>query len=156
MTLVQDKPIVATNVTSHVATNVATFKQWINDMAKGEVDKAPFAEDAEISDPTGKYKGKAQILQSFKVWKTAFPTATAEIKNQIAMGEQVVSEVLFKATHTGPLVSPTGTIPPTNKAVEFKVMNITSFRNGLIQRERSYFDQADLMRQLGITLPPKP
>jgi len=30
---------------------------------------------------------------------------------------QVVSEVLFKATHTGPLVSPTGTIPPTNKAV---------------------------------------
>jgi predicted ester cyclase len=156
MTLVQDKPIVATNPVSHVTTNVATFKQWVNDMAKGELDKAPYAEDAEISDPTGKYKGKAQILQSFKVWKTAFPKATGEVTNQIAMGEQVVSEILFKSTHTGPLVSATGTIPPTNKAVEFKVMNITSFRNGLIQRERSYFDQADLMRQLGITLPPKP
>ena len=148
MTLVQDKPT--------VATNVATYKHWINDMATGELDKAPFAEDAETSDPSGKYKGKAQILQSFKVWKTAFPKATGEITNQIAMGDHLVSEVLFKSTHTGPLVSPTGTIAPTNKPIEFKVMNITSFRNGLIQRERAYFDQADFMRQLGIALPPKP
>jgi predicted ester cyclase len=156
MTLVQDKPTVATEVASKVTTNVATYKHWVNDMAMGELDKAPFAEDAETSDPSGKYKGKAQILQSFKVWKTAFPKATGEITNQIAMGDQVVSEVLFKSTHTGPLVSPTGTIAPTNKPIEFKVMNITSFRNGLIQRERSYYDQADLMRQLGITAPPKP
>src|SRR5690348_16365543 len=155
MTLVQDKPTVATNP-SHVTTNVATFKQWVNDMATGVLDKAPFAEDAETSDPSGKYKGKAQILQSFKVWKTAFPKATAEITNQIAMGDQVVSEVLFKSTHTGPLASPTGTIAPTNKPIQFKVMNITSFRNGLIQRERSYYDQADLMLQLGVPVLPKP
>ena len=148
MTLVQDKPT--------VATNVATYKHWINDMATGELDKAPFAEDAETSDPSGKYKGKAQILQSFKVWKTAFPKATGEITNQIAMGDQVVSEVLFKSTHTGPLASPTGIIAPTNKPIQFKVMNITSFRNGLIQRERSYYDQADLMLQLGVPVLPKP
>ncbi len=148
MTLVQDKPT--------VATNVATFKQWVNEMAKGELDHAPYAEDAETSDPSGKYKGKAQILQSFKVWKTAFPVGTGAVTNQIAMGDQLASEVVFKSTHTGPLVSATGTIPPTNKPVELKVMNITSFRNGLIQRERSYYDQADLMRQLGITVPPKP
>jgi steroid delta-isomerase-like uncharacterized protein len=148
MTLVQDRPT--------VATNSATIKQWVTEMAKGELDHAPYAEDAEISDPSGKYKGKAQILQSFKVWKTAFPQGTGEVTNQIAMGDHVTSQVVFKSTHTGPLVSPSGTIPPTNKPVELKVMLVSSFRNGLIQRERTYYDQADLMRQLGITLPPKP
>jgi steroid delta-isomerase-like uncharacterized protein len=148
MTLVQDKPT--------VATNIATIKQWVNDMAKGNLDNAPYAEDAEISDPNGKYKGKAQILQSFNVWKTAFPKATGEVTNQIAMGDQVTSEIVFKSTHTGPLVSPTGTIPPTNKPIELKVMQVTSFRNGLIQRERSYYDQGDFLRQLGVALPAKP
>jgi len=148
MTLVQDRPT--------VATNTATIKQWVTEMAKGEFDHAPYAEDAEISDPSGKYKGKAQILQSFKVWKTAFPQATGEVTNQIAMGDHVTSAVVFKTTHTGPLASPTGTIAPTNKPVELKVVLVSSFRNGLIQRERTYYDQADLMRQLGITLPPKP
>jgi predicted ester cyclase len=148
MTLVQDRPT--------VATNIATIKQWVTEMAKGDLDHAPYAEDAEISDPNGKYKGKAQILQSFKVWKTAFPKATGEVTNQIAMGDQVTSEIVFKSTHTGPLVSPTGTIAPTNKPIELKVMQVSSFRNGLIQRERSYYDQADFMRQLGITIPSKP
>ncbi len=148
MTLVQDRPT--------VAANTATIKQWITEMAKGELDHAPYAEDAEISDPSGKYKGKAQILQSFKVWKTAFPQATGEVTNQIAIGDHVTSAVVFKSTHTGPLVSPTGTIPPTNKPIELKVVLVSSFRNGLIQRERTYYDQADFMRQLGVTLPSKP
>jgi steroid delta-isomerase-like uncharacterized protein len=149
MTLVQDKPVVATD-------NAATITKWVSSMAKGDLEKAPYAEDAETSDPSGKYKGKAAIIQSFKVWKTAFPQATAEVTKQIAMSDQVTSEVVYKTTHTGPLVSSTGTIPPTNKPVELKVMFITSFRNGLIQRERSYYDQAGFMKQLGITLPPKP
>jgi steroid delta-isomerase-like uncharacterized protein len=149
MTLVQDKPVVATN-------NGATIKQWISSMVKGDLEKAPYAEDAETSDPTGKFKGKAAILQSVKVWKTAFPQGTAEVTNQIALGDQVTSEVVYKATHTGPLVASTGTIPATNKPIVLKVMFISSFRDGLIQRERSYYDQADFMKQLGITIPPKP
>jgi steroid delta-isomerase-like uncharacterized protein len=147
MTLVQDKPT--------VATNTAAIKQWVAAMAKGDLDHAPYAEDAEISDPTGKFKGKAAILQSFKVWKTAFPQGTGEVTNQIALGDQVTSEVVYKALHTGPLVSATGTIPATNKPVTLKVMLISSFRDGLIQRERVYYDQTDFMKQLGITIPPK-
>jgi steroid delta-isomerase-like uncharacterized protein len=153
MTLTQDKPIVANAAKLN---NSATIKHWVAAMAKGDLDHAPYAEDAETSDPNGKYKGKVQILQSFKVWKTAFPTGTAEVTNQIAQGDQVASEVVFKATHTGPLVSSTGTIPATNKPIVLRTMLISSFRNGLIQRERTYFDQIDLMHQLGIATPPKP
>lgn len=147
MTLTQDRPI--------VATNGATIKNWVAAMAKGDLDHAPYAEDAETSDPTGKFKGKKAILESVKAWKTAFPQGTAEVTNQIAQGDHVTSEVLYKTTHTGPLVSSTGTVPATNKPVVLKTMVLSTFRDGLIQRERTYFDQADFMRQLGITAPPK-
>jgi steroid delta-isomerase-like uncharacterized protein len=148
MTLTQERPL--------VVDNGATIKTWVASMIKGDLDKAPYAEDAETSDPTGKYKGKKQILDSLKVWKTAFPQGTAEVTNQIAQGDHVTSEVVYKATHTGPLVSPTGTIPATNKPIVLKTMLVSSFRDGLIQRERTYFDQTDLMRQLGIPTQPKP
>ena len=148
MTLTEERPL--------VVNNGATIKTWIASMVKGDLDRAPYAEDAETSDPTGKYKGKKQILDSLKVWKTAFPQGTAEVTNQIAQGDHVTSEVVCKATHTGPLVSPTGTIPATNKPIVLKTMLVSSFRDGLIQRERTYFDQADLMKQLGISTPPKP
>jgi predicted ester cyclase len=141
MTLVQDRPVVA---------NSATFKSWVIAMAKGDFDNAPYAEDAETSDPTGKYKGKAQILASFKVWKTAFPQANAQVTNQVSEGDQLVSEVIYRGTHSGPLASPKGTIAPTGKPIELRLAIVSSFRNGLIQRERAYFDLAGLMQQLGV------
>lgn len=147
MTLTQDRPV--------VADNSATIKNWVAAMAKGDLDKAPYADDAETSDPNGKFKGKTQILESLKAWKTAFPQGTAEVTNQIVQGDHVASEIVYKATHTGPLVSSTGTIPATNKPIELKTMVVTLFRNGLIQRERTYFDRIDLMQQLGITTQPK-
>ena len=155
-TLLQDKPTTAHENRTSTATNTATIKTWVAAMAKGDIDKAPYAEDAETSDPSGKFKGKTQVLQSFKVWKTAFPQGTAEVTNQIAMGDTVASEVVYKATHTGPLVASTGTIPATNKSIVLKTMVISTFRNGLIQRERTYFDQTDFMTQLGVTTQPKP
>jgi steroid delta-isomerase-like uncharacterized protein len=160
MTLTQDKTFVAHNGTNNggvgnAAVNSATIKTWVAAMVKGDFDHAPYAEDAETSDPSGKYKGKKAILDSFKVWKTAFPQGTAEVTNQIAQGDHVTSEVVYKATHTGPLASSTGTIPATSKPVVLRTMLISTFRDGLIQRERTYFDQPDLMKQLGIAPQPK-
>ncbi|MGH2451537.1 MAG: ester cyclase [Candidatus Limnocylindria bacterium] len=145
MTLIQQKP--------GVATNSATFKQWAIAQASGDLDHAPYAEDAETSDPTGTYKGKTQILNSFKVWNTAFPQATVEVINQVAEGEQVVSELIYRGTHSGPLASAMGPVPATGKPVELRVAVVSKFRDGLIQRERAYFDLAGLMRQLGIAQP---
>jgi steroid delta-isomerase-like uncharacterized protein len=155
MTLTQDKSIVA-NGNGATLNNGATIKTWVAAMVKGDFDKAPYAEDAETSDPNGKYKGKTQILGSVKAWKTAFPQGTAEVTNQIAQGDHVASEIVYKATHTGPLVASTGTIPATNKSIVLKTMLVSTFRDGLIQRERTYFDRVDLMQQLGLSTQPKP
>jgi steroid delta-isomerase-like uncharacterized protein len=137
--------------------NSAAVKQSIDAYTKGEFDEAiaVYADDAEVSDPTGKYKGKQQILAQLKVWYTAFPDAKAEVTNQLTEGDQVLTEVTFRGTHTGPLASAMGTTPPTGKRTELSMAIVNWFRNGKIQRERAYFDLARLMQVLGIN-PTKP
>ena len=132
--------------------NSAAVKDAIASYTKGEFDDAIalYADDAEVSDPTGKYKGKSAILAQFKVWHTAFPDAKADVTNQLTEGDQVLTEVTFRGTHTGPLAGAMGTTPPTGKRTELSLAIVNWFRNGKIQRERAYFDLAGLMQQLGI------
>ena len=132
--------------------NSAAVKDSIASFTKGAFDDAIalYADDAEVSDPTGKYKGKSQILAQFKVWHTAFPDMKADVTNQLTEGDQVLTECTFRGTHTGPLAGAMGTTPPTGKHTELSVAIVNWFRNGKVQRERTYFDLAGLMTQLGI------
>jgi steroid delta-isomerase-like uncharacterized protein len=144
---VQDKPT--------TVANAATIKESIAAFTKGDLDRVVgfYAEDAETLDPTGKYKGKAQIRASFKVWHDAFPDAKGDVTNQISEGSQVLSEVMFRGTHTGPLAGAMGVIPPTGKPVELRIAIVSWFRDGKVQRERSYFDLNTLTTQLGLAKP---
>jgi ketosteroid isomerase-like protein len=54
------------------------------------------------------------------------------------------------ATHTGPLVSPNGDIPPTGKPVTLDFVDVTQFAEGRIAREHIYFDQMAFLSQLGL------
>jgi predicted ester cyclase len=94
--------------------------------------------------------GKPAILAQLKVWHTAFPDAKADVTSQLTEGDQVLTEVTFRGTHTGPLAGAMGTIPPTGKRTELSMAIVNWFRNGKVQRERAYFDLAGLMQQLGI------
>ena len=138
---------------SSLVTNSIAVKESILAFNKGDLNAAiaPYAENAEVNEPTGKYVGRAQILASQKVWQTAFPDAKGDVTNQIAEGEQVLTEAIFRGTHTGPLAGPNGTtIPATNKKVEMRIAFVDSFKDGKIQRERAYYDLAGMMQQLGL------
>lgn len=114
---------------------------------------AIYAEDAEVSDPTGRYVGKLEILSQLKSWKTAFPDAQSEVTNQITDGDRVATAFTFRGTHTGPLAGSMGTIAPTGKHVELEMELINWFRGGKVHRARESFDLAGLMAQLGIAQP---
>lgn len=134
-------------------TNSAVVKESIAAFSKGDLEGgvAPYADNAEVIDPTGKHVGRSQILASQKAWLTAFPDAKGEVTNQIAEGEQVFTEVTFRGTHTGPLAGPNGmTVPATGKKIDMHVAFVDWFKGGQIQREHGYFDLAGLMQQLGI------
>jgi steroid delta-isomerase-like uncharacterized protein len=139
---------------SALVTNSVAIKDSITAFNKGDLNQAVdhYAENAEVVDPTGKYVGRSQILASQKVWQTAFPDAKGEVTNQIAEGEQVLTEATFRGTHTGPLAGPNGmTVPATNKKIDMHLAFIDLFKDGKIQRERAYFDLAGLMQQLGLS-----
>ena len=111
---------------------------------------ASYADDAEVSDPTGKYVGKLEILSQLESWKSAFPDAKTEVTNQITDGDRVATAFTFRGTHTGPLAVSMGMIPPTGRRVEVQMELVNWFRGGKIHRARESFDLAGLMDQLGV------
>lgn len=115
------------------------------------------AEDVEVTlVPFGQtfngHEGFRMFMQSFK---TAFPDITVtEVINQIATDEAVVSEFKARGTHTGPLMTPAGEVPPTGREVNLTVCEVWEIRNGKLAAFRNYQDAATMMRQLGLL--PKP
>lgn len=135
--------------------NSAAVSDSIASYAKRDFEGAMaiYADDAEVSDPTGRYVGKLEILSQLKSWKTAFPDAKTEVTNQITDGDRVATAFTFRGTHTGPLAGSMGTIAPTGKHVEIEMELVNWFRGGKVHRARESFDLAGLMDQLGVARP---
>jgi steroid delta-isomerase-like uncharacterized protein len=94
------------------------------------------------------HDGFANFNQGFK---GAFPDIKiTEITHQIATDDAVVSEFKARGTHTGPLLTPAGEVPPTGRTVNFTVCEVWSVKNGKVASIRNYQDAASIMRQLGL------
>lgn len=82
-----------------------------------------------------------------ELYTTAFPDLTIEELHSWTPAEDVsIMELRFRGTHTGPL----GEIPPTGRRAEGTLCNVVEVRDGRVRREREYFDELSLLRQLGL------
>lgn len=74
------------------------------------------------------------------------------VTNQVASGDQVASECRFTGTHTGPLVTPQGEVPPTGRTVDITICEVWTINNGKLASLRNYQDQdmVSFSRQLGL------
>ena len=87
---------------------------------------------------------------------TALPDAGTELTNVVANGENwVFTEFVGRGTHTGPLVGPAGTVPPSGRRIEFPVGELMRIEGGKFTLVHAYYDGATLLRQLGL-FPPRP
>src|SRR5229473_1653181 len=77
------------------------------------------ADDVEVVlVPTGQvFKGRDGFMQFMTGFERAFPDLTIRVLNQVANDDYVVNECSWNGTHSGPLATPAGDIPPTNKKV---------------------------------------
>ena len=91
--------------------------------------------------------GFTGFMQGFK---GAFPDIRISVTNQMATDDQVVSEFTARGTHTGPLQTPAGAIPPTGRTVDFIVCEVMRIKHGRIASLHNYQDAASIMRQLGL------
>jgi carboxymethylenebutenolidase len=64
--------------------------------------------------------------------------------------EQLVDEMIFSFTHTQEMPWMLPGIPPTNKRVEVPLVAIVGIRDGKLAHERIYWDQASVLKQIGL------
>ena len=93
--------------------------------------------------------GPEKIVELFKGWKKAFPDAVGKVTSAVASGEMAALEVTWTGTHTGPLVTPEGTIPASGKRQETPAALVYTFAGDKIKVSRHYFDSLTLLKQIG-------
>jgi steroid delta-isomerase-like uncharacterized protein len=91
-----------------------------------------------------------EYLKAVQKWKRAFPDAKGNITRATTSGDQVVVEVSWEGTQSGPLEGPMGAIPPTNKRVRVSAVIVNTVKNGKISESRHFFDMLSLLTQLGV------
>jgi carboxymethylenebutenolidase len=64
--------------------------------------------------------------------------------------EQLVDEIIFSFTHTQEMPWMLPGIAPTNRRVEIPMVAIVHFREGKLAHEHIYWDQASVLKQLGL------
>jgi predicted ester cyclase len=89
--------------------------------------------------------GGEEVKGIFDMFHAAFEGFTAEIVDQLAEGDKVMTYKTFSGTHTGEFMG----IPPTGKHVRFDVMDIIRLADGRFVEHWGLVDQAGLLRQLG-------
>src|SRR5919204_840749 len=119
---------------------------------------AIYANDAVVQDPLypKPLVGKTAVKKDVEDFIRALPDLRFEVTNILEKGDLGVGESRFTGTNTGPLATPMGEFPPTNKRVDMRAA--TYFRldaQGLIAEERRYYDTGTLMRQLGMAPEPE-
>jgi len=83
------------------------------------------------------------------------PPDTALIPVSRTVGEnQLVDEMIFSFTHTEEMPWMLPGVPPTNRPVKIPLVVIVKFRNGKLAHEHIYWDQASVLKQIGLLTDP--
>ena len=111
-----------------------------------------YASDAVIEAPdAGELKGSDEIIEYMRGFFEAFPDARLESMRSFECGDTAVDEGRFVGTNTGTLRMPNGEeLPATGRPVSVRSCDIATIEDGRVTSHRFYFDQMDLMTQLGL------
>jgi carboxymethylenebutenolidase len=100
---------------------------------------------------TGGY-GKAALRHFYsRDFIPSMPPDTALTPVSRTIGEnQLVDEMIFSFTHTQEIPWMLPGVPPTNRRVEVPLVVIVRFRDSKLAHEHIYWDQASVLKQLGL------
>lgn len=109
------------------------------------------APDVRFEAPSGvHFNSTTDATEHAMRWLKAFPNGKMTVRHEIVSGPWIVQEITMEGTHSGPLDSPMGTVPPTHKKVVSKGVQLLRIENGKVAEAHVYYDQFDYMSQLGL------
>lgn len=111
-----------------------------------------YASDVVVSTPDA---GTLRGIEDFLEWNRAFIDAFSdrEYRSERALEtpDCAIDQGDFLGTHTEPLQLPDGqTVSPTGRQVTMRSVDIATVADGKIVRHDFYFDQLDMLTQLGL------
>ena len=110
-----------------------------------------YAADAVVVDPFGRHEGTDQIVESWRQLFEAFPDAAGVTDHKDESGDTAIDEWRWAGTNTGPLTLPTGEqLAATGNRVELRGADFATVQDGVITDHRVYFDQMEMLGQLGL------
>ena len=137
----------------HVKANIKTYTYvWDEIMNKGELD---MFNDTYFTNDVIMHASPADIvgIDSARAYYANFLTGFSEIhftiKDVFGQGDKLVKYWNFKGIHIGDFFG----IPATGKSVNLDGTTLVRMSNGKIAEERDFFDNLDLMAQLGLISP---
>jgi len=109
-----------------------------------------YAEDAVQLMHDGTFEGPAAIRERLARDLDAFPDATYTVESFVEQGDSFADEWTFTGTQTGPFTLPDGAqLPPTDRRLEIKGMELVHVRDGKIVVDNLYYDSMAVLAQLG-------
>jgi len=82
------------------------------------------------------------------------PDTTLKSVSRTIGDDQLVDELIFSFTHTQEMPWMLPGVPPTNKYVEVPLVVVVRFRDGKLAHEHIYWDQASVLKQIGLLTDP--
>jgi steroid delta-isomerase-like uncharacterized protein len=97
-----------------------------------------------------KIEGGEAATQYAMAWIRGFPDARITVHNELSSGDWVAQEITFEGTHEDTLSGPGGDIPATHKRLIGRAVQIFNVEGDAITDTRLYYDQVQVMTQLGL------
>jgi ketosteroid isomerase-like protein len=116
-----------------------------------------YAQDAVAVTPDqGEIRGGDAIADYLRQFTDAFSDIRFEPVAKHEAGNVAIDEGYLTGTNTAPLSMPSGeSIPATGKQIRVRSCDVATVEGGLVTSHRFYFDQMELLGQLGL-LPEMP
>jgi steroid delta-isomerase-like uncharacterized protein len=127
--------------------------RFYDEFDKGNIAAATsaFSDELEITDPAiGTVHGVGPFREFLESFKRAIPDGRAIVLRLYEAEDAVIVEGRFVGTHTGPLRGPGGEIKPSGADVDLRFANVWRIEDGAITCHHTYYDQLDLLSQLGL------
>ena len=109
-----------------------------------------YAPDLLMIEPAGATRGIEPYLHTARGFITAMPDSRMDVTAIIESGNRVVVEGEYSGTHTGPLGTPQGEVPPTGRKLKLPLCDVIEVAAGRITRISAYYDQMTFAAQLGL------
>ena len=100
-------------------------------------------------------QGAEDYVRLCQGWRRALPDCTGTLLRAVASEDTIVLEVRWEGTHTGPMETPGGTLPPTGRRIEGLAVLWNVLEGDRIREVRHHLDMLTLLQQIGVIAPPQ-